>query len=55
MEEDLFHVGCQTFEEMYSYCRKVASSVGLCLIEIYGYDDVMHVNMLKIWEYFCRW
>jgi len=39
MEEDLFHVGCQTFEEMYSYCRKVASSVGLCLIEIYGYDD----------------
>ena len=35
MEEDLFHVGCQTYEEMYSYCRKVASSVGLCLIEIY--------------------
>ena len=39
MEEDLFHVGCQTYEEMYSYCRKVASSVGLCLIEIYGYND----------------
>ena len=38
MEEDLFHVGCQTYDEMYSYCRKVASSVGLCLIEIYGYD-----------------
>ena len=39
MEEDLFHVGCKTFNEMYSYCRKVASSVGLCLIEIYGYSD----------------
>jgi len=38
MEEDLFHTGCQTYEEMYSYCRKVASSVGLCLIEIYGYE-----------------
>ena len=39
MEEDLFHVGCQTYDEMYSYCRKVASSVGLCLIEIYGYES----------------
>ncbi|MAT48657.1 MAG: hypothetical protein CMA27_02370 [Euryarchaeota archaeon] len=39
MEEDLFHVGCQTYDEMYSYCKKVASSVGLCLIEIYGYND----------------
>ncbi len=38
MEDDLFHTGCQTYEEMYSYCRKVASSVGLCLIEIYGYE-----------------
>ena len=38
MEEDLFHTGCQTYDEMYSYCRKVASSVGLCLIEIYGYQ-----------------
>ncbi|CAI8228490.1 MAG: Phytoene synthase [Methanobacteriota archaeon] len=38
MEEDLFHTGCQTYDEMYSYCRKVASSVGLCLIEIYGYE-----------------
>lgn len=40
MEEDLFHIGCQTYNEMYSYCKKVASSVGLCLIEIYGYSDI---------------
>tara|TARA_Y100001980_G_C14556764_1_gene350074 strand:+ start:4805 stop:5701 length:897 start_codon:yes stop_codon:yes gene_type:complete len=47
MEEDLFHVGCQTYEDMFSYCRKVASSVGLCLIEIYGYT---HKNAKKYAE-----
>ncbi len=39
MEEDLFHSGYNTWEEMEDYCYKVASSVGFALIEIYGYKD----------------
>jgi phytoene synthase len=39
MEDDLFPVQCNTWDELRSYCYKVASAVGLILIEIYGYDD----------------
>ncbi len=39
MEDDLFTVRCNTWDELRSYCYKVASAVGLILIEIYGYDD----------------
>lgn len=39
MEDDLFYVQCNTWEELRSYCYKVASAVGLILIEIYGYED----------------
>ena len=39
MEDDLFPVMCNTWDELRSYCYKVASAVGLILIEIYGYDD----------------
>lgn len=39
MEDDLFPTQYQTFEDMRSYCYKVASTVGLALIEIYGYSD----------------
>lgn len=39
MEDDLFPTKYQTFEDMRSYCYKVASTVGLALIEIYGYSD----------------
>jgi phytoene synthase len=39
MEDDLFPVQCHTWDELRSYCYKVASAVGLILIEIYGYDD----------------
>lgn len=39
MEDDLFFVRCNTWDELRSYCYKVASAVGLILIEIYGYED----------------
>ena len=39
MEDDLFPVSCNTWDELRSYCYKVASAVGLILIEIYGYED----------------
>ena len=39
MEDDLFPVQCNTWDELRAYCYKVASAVGLVLIEIYGYDD----------------
>ena len=39
MEDDLYPVMCNTWDELRSYCYKVASAVGLILIEIYGYED----------------
>ena len=39
MEDDLFPTNYQSFEDLRSYCFKVASTVGLSLIEIYGYND----------------
>jgi phytoene synthase len=39
MEDDLFPTNYRTFEEVRSYCFKVASTVGLSLIEIYGYSN----------------
>lgn len=39
VEMDLTITRFQTFEELYNYCYKVASVVGLICIEIFGYDD----------------
>ena len=39
MEDDLFPTNYQNFEDLRSYCFKVASTVGLSLIEIYGYSN----------------
>lgn len=39
MEDDLFEVRHRTWDEVRAYCYKVASAVGLVLIEIYGCDD----------------
>ena len=39
MEDALYPVHNQTWDELRSYCYKVASAVGLILIEIYGYED----------------
>ena len=39
MEDDLFPMRCSTLDDLRAYCYKVASAVGLVLIEIYGYED----------------
>src|SRR2546425_11447321 len=36
---DLDRVAYETAEELYPYCYRVASAVGLCCIEIFGYTD----------------
>ena len=39
MKDDLFPTNYENFEDLRSYCFKVASTVGLSLIEIYGYSN----------------
>src|SRR4029077_17010748 len=39
VEMDLDRSSYQTFDELYPYCYRVASAVGLCCIEIFGYAD----------------
>jgi 15-cis-phytoene synthase len=38
-EMDLRQATYETAEELYAYCYRVASAVGLCCIEIFGYTD----------------
>ena len=40
VEMDLDRVVYEKAEDLYPYCYRVASSVGLCCIEIFGYTDV---------------
>ena len=40
VEMDLDRSTYGTFDELYPYCYRVASAVGLCCIEIFGYSDV---------------
>ena len=39
VEMDLDQATYETFEDLYPYCYRVASAVGLCCIEIFGYGD----------------
>jgi phytoene synthase len=39
VEMDLDRVVYETAEDLYPYCYRVASAVGLCCIEIFGYTD----------------
>jgi len=39
VEMDLEHATYETFDDLYPYCYRVASAVGLCCIEIFGYSD----------------
>jgi phytoene synthase len=39
VEMDLDRVVFETAEDLYPYCYRVASAVGLCCIEIFGYTD----------------
>ena len=49
MEEDFHRNRYETFEDLYSYCYKVASTVGLVCIEIYGYDDKRAREYAESW------
>jgi 15-cis-phytoene synthase len=40
VEMDVEGAGFETADELYPYCYRVASAVGLCCIEIFGYTDV---------------
>jgi 15-cis-phytoene synthase len=39
VEMDLDHTTYETFDDLYPYCYRVASAVGLCCIEIFGYTN----------------
>ncbi len=39
VEMDLSHARYETFADLTTYCRKVASAVGLICVEIFGYQD----------------
>jgi phytoene synthase len=39
VEMDMDHPTYETFDDLYPYCYRVASAVGLCCIEIFGYSD----------------
>ncbi len=49
MEDDLHRNRFQTFEDLYEYCYKVASTVGLVCIEIYGYDSPEAKDEAEAW------
>ncbi len=54
MEEDFFQNRYQTFEDLYTYCYRVASVVGLTCIEIYGYDDPIARDHAESWGIFMQ-
>ena len=54
MEDDLYSNRYRTFEELYVYCYRVASVVGLMCIEIYGYDDQRARKFAESWGIFMQ-
>ena len=49
MEDDLHRDRFETFEDLYEYCYKVASTVGLVCIEIYGYNAPEAKDEAEAW------
>jgi len=54
MENDFHKNRYETFEDLYSYCYKVASTVGLVCIEIYGYSDPRAREYAESWGVFMQ-
>ena len=54
MEDDLYNNRYRTFDELYVYCYRVASVVGLMCIEIYGYDDPRARKFAESWGIFMQ-
>lgn len=53
--EDDFHMNrYQNFEDLYAYCYRVASTVGLVCIEIYGYDNIKAREYAESWGIFMQ-
>ena len=54
MEDDLYNNRYRTFDELYVYCYRVASVVGLMCIEVYGYDNPMARKYAESWGIFMQ-
>ena len=54
MEDDLYNNRYRSFDELYVYCYRVASVVGLMCIEIYGYDNPMAKKYAESWGIFMQ-
>lgn len=54
MEDDLYSNRYRTFDELYVYCYRVASVVGLMCIEIYGYEDPRARKFAESWGIFMQ-
>jgi phytoene synthase len=54
MEDDLYNNRYRTFDELYVYCYRVASVVGLMCIEIYGYEDPRTRKFAESWGIFMQ-
>ncbi len=54
MEDDLFNNRYDTFDQLYVYCYRVASVVGLMCIEIYGYENEEARKYAESWGIFMQ-
>ena len=54
MEDDFHSNRYVTFEDLYAYCYRVASTVGLVCIEIYGYDNIKAKEYAESWGVFMQ-
>ncbi|MBT5660936.1 MAG: phytoene/squalene synthase family protein [Euryarchaeota archaeon] len=54
MEDDLYNNRYRNFDELYIYCYRVASVVGLMCIEIYGYEDPRAKKFAESWGIFMQ-
>ena len=54
MEDDFFQDRYETFEDLYRYCYRVASTVGLVCIDIYGYENPKAREHAEAWGVFMQ-
>ena len=53
MEDDLYNNRYRSFDELYVYCYRVASVVGL-MHQVYGYDNPMAKKYAESWGIFMQ-
>ena len=54
MEDDLYTNRYSNFDDLYLYCYRVASVVGMICIEIYGYDNPKAREYAESWGIFMQ-